>query len=289
MRSRFTAVVLSLVPRLLTAQDAVAPASPILTNHGEPMRAPFACAEDELQAAGLLCTEEEPCAIYLELNAIAPAGKKLFIAGDLHATSGTLSSILLASDDAGATWREAGPRVRGAALDQLQFYDLEHGWAAGETQYPLSRDPFFLVSTDGGASWRQRPVTEEGGPGSVQRFWFDSAQHGELVVDAGRTAAGGRYATYESETGGESWMARSATDQPPKIKRAPPSLENSDFRVRPSANGKTYLIQKRAGEKWETAASFLIETASCRVKPPEVKEPEPAAPAVPSTTPVPKD
>ncbi len=78
----------------------------ILKNSGDPMRVPFACAEDVLQAAGLLCTEAEPCAIYLELNAVASAGKKVFVAGDLHSTQGTLESILLASDDAGATWKE---------------------------------------------------------------------------------------------------------------------------------------------------------------------------------------
>jgi hypothetical protein len=293
MRWRSIAAVSVLIPCFLAAQDAAVPTNAaltnaVLTNTGEPMRAPFTCVEEELQAAGLVCTEQEPCSIYLELNAIAPAGRKLFLAGDLHATSGTLSSILLASDDGGATWKEAAPRIRGTSLDQLQAYDLEHAWAAGETQYPLPRDPFFLVSTDGGASWRQRPVTDDGGPGSIQRFWFDSARHGELIVDAGRRAPGGRYAAYESETGGESWMIRSTTDQAPKIKRAPPSFENSDFRIRPAPNGKAYYIEKRLGEKWETAASFLIETASCKIKPPEMKEPVADEPA-PAAAPIPKD
>ncbi|MEP6715683.1 MAG: hypothetical protein ABJC09_08910 [Terriglobia bacterium] len=266
------------LPRLVAQETPAA----LLVNHGEPLRAPFDCAESELQAVGLLCTEDEPCPIYLELNGIAPAGRKLFLAGDLHATSGTVSSILLASDDSGATWREAGAHIQGASLDQIQFYDLDHGWAAGETQYPLSRDPFFMITRDGGTTWRQRPVTDEGGPGSVHRFWFDSAQHGELIVDAGRKAPGGRYAAYESETGGDNWMARSTTDEPPKIKRAPPSFENADFRIRPARNGKTYLIERRLGEKWETIASFLIEAANCKIKPPaldvtpDVKEPEPA-------------
>jgi len=44
----------------------------------EPVRIPFGCSEAELQTAGLLCTEEEPCPIYLEINAIAPAGKGYF-------------------------------------------------------------------------------------------------------------------------------------------------------------------------------------------------------------------
>lgn len=251
------------LPLLLAAQTQ--PAAPT-------QKVPFACAEDDLQAAGLLCSEAEPCAIYLELNSLATAGKKLFLAGDIHAEAGTISSILLASEDGGASWKEPYPRIRGAALDQLQIYDLEHGWAAGETQYPLSRDPFFLISADGGRTWRPKPVYEEGGPGSVQQFWFDSAQHGELIVDAGRKANGGRYAVLESENGAEGWMARASTPNLPVLKRAPRG-EESAFRLQ--AKDKVYEIQQRDGEKWEMVAIFPIEIASCRLKPAQLKEPPP--------------
>ena len=241
----------------------------------QPITVSFPCTEKDLQNAGLLCTEDEPCSIYLEINSIAPAGKKLFLAGDLHATSATVSSVLLSSDDGGVTWKESSDRIPGASLDQIQLYDLEHGWAAGEIQYPLSRDPFFLVTSDGGLSWRRRDVTEDGGPGSVVRFWFDSAQHGELIVDAGRSASGGRYLDYESETSGESWTMRSATTEPPKIRRAPPSFDSSDYRVRAANGGKTYQVEKRDGEKWDPVASFAIEVTSCKLKPGELKEPPP--------------
>lgn len=252
-----------------------APPVPVIRNTGEPMKVPFACDEDELQSVGLLCTEDEPCAVYLELAGVAIAGKKIFVIGNLHSSSATLSSILLSSDDSGATWKEPAARVRGTALEQVEFYDLDHGWTAGESQYPLPRDPFFLVTTDGGASWRRRPVTEDGGPGSLYKFWFDSAQHGELIVDAGKRAASGRYFSYESETGGDSWMIRGTTDQLPKMKHAPAVFGNPDFRVRAAENGKAWLVERRNGEKWETAASFLIEVAGCKLKAPEAKEPPP--------------
>jgi hypothetical protein len=279
MFRRIPALLLALLPLIASAQEPV-----VLKNTGQPIRVPFECAEEELQAAGLLCTEEEPCAIYLELNAVAPAGRKIFLGGDVHATSGTLASILLASDDGGLTWKEPAPRVRHAAIDQLQIYDLEHGWAAGEVQYPLPADPFFLVTSDGGQSWRKRPVSDDGGPGSVQRFWFDSAKHGELIVDAGRNAEAGRYVMWESETGGESWNLRSATVKMPSLKRAPPEGE-SDFRIRADAAAKSFQIEKRAGEsKWESVAAFLIEAASCKVKPPVAKEPPPE-PSIPPAAP----
>ena len=252
---------------------AHAQAPVVLNNNGEPMRVPFACNESDLQAGGLLCTDDEPCAIYLELSAVAAQGGKLLVAGDLHATSATLASVLLSSDDAGLTWKEPTARVPGSALEHLQFLDAQHAWAAGEVQYPLARDPFFLLSTDGGSYWRQQPVTDDGGPGSVLRFWFDSPQHGELIVDAGKTAEPGRYGLYEAETGGTGWMLRSSTLQLPKLANAPASTESADFRIR--ASGNANRIEKRAGEKWETAASFLVETASCKTPPAELKEPPP--------------
>ncbi len=248
-----------------------------LSSAQEAVKVPFACAPEVLEAAGLLCTEQEPCAIFLELTAVAPLGNKLFLAGNLHANSGTLESILLMSDDGGLNWKEPAKRVPSAALDQLQFYDLEHGWAAGEVQYPLPVDPFFLVTTDGGQTWRKRPVSDDGGPGSVLRFAFDSAKHGELVIDAGKSAEGGRYVRWESETGGESWMVRSATSDLPSQKRGT-AAEVPDFRIR-AVGEKSYAIEKRTGEsKWETMASFAIEAASCQLKP---KEPAPDTPPPP--------
>jgi len=278
MLRHLTGSVIFLLPYVLAAQERVQPPEiidSVLKNAGQPIHVPYKCAEDELQFVGLLCSEDEPCPIFLELSSVATAGKKLFLGGDLHATAGTLSSILLMSDDAGATWKEPARRIRGAALDQMEFYDLEHGWAAGEIQYPLPADPFFLVTSDGGQTWRNRPVTEEGGPGSVYRFWFDSAQHGELIIDAGKSSPSGRYIDYESETGGESWMVRSATGALPKIRRAPPAFENPDYRLRATPGGKAYQLEKRLDEKWEPVASFLIEVAACKLKGPELKEPPP--------------
>jgi hypothetical protein len=270
------AAIVSLFTPLLTmtlgAEDA-----PVLRNEGEPIRVAYACKEVDLQSAGMVCSPDDPCPVYLELSAVVPDGRKIFVAGNLHGTSATLNSVLLMSDDAGATWKETAPRLRGAALDQLQFGsqfgDTQHGWAAGETQDPLPRDPFFLLTTDGGESWRQKAVAEDGAPGAIQRFWFDSADRGELIVDAGKTSPGGRYLSYESRTGGESWEIRGKSDQLPAIRGAPP-LENPDYRLRTSRDGKSYQIEKRMGDQWPAFASFLIEVANCRIEPGPLKEPD---------------
>jgi len=274
---------------LVLALDLNAQQAAILAIAGDPLHVAYACAEEDLQWAGMSCSDEDPCPIYLELNSLAPDGRKIFIAGNLHSTSATLGSILLMSDDAGATWKEPASRIRGAALDQIQFYNLQAGWAAGETQFPLPRDPFFLITTDGGNSWRQTPVGEDGSPGAIQRFWFDSASHGDLIVDAGKASAAGRYLSYETETGGGSWTLHAKSDQLPKIRLAPATADNPDWRIRPSKDGKAYEVEQRAGGKWTSVASFLIEVANCKIRSAELKEPEAeSAPAPPPVQPAAK-
>jgi hypothetical protein len=252
-----TAAILLLLSLPVTA---LADDLPSLANTGEPIRVPYICTDDDIQFAGMLCTERAPCAIYLELTAIAANSRKILVSGNLHSNSATINSVLLMSDDAGASWREPAGRIRGAALDQLQFFDPVHAWAAGEMQYPLARDPFFMLTTDGGASWRQRAVADDGAPGSVQAFSFDSVQHGELIVDAGNTAPSGRYISYESQTGGESWMVRSTVRQVPRLK-APAA--DPTWRLRTGHDGKAWEIEKREGGQWAPVAAFLIEVASC--------------------------
>jgi hypothetical protein len=258
---------------LLTVAFGMAQEPVVMKYSGTPLQLPYECNEDDIEWAGMVCTEQEPCPIFLELSAIGSAGRKIFAGGNLHSSTTSLYSVLLQSDDAGVTWKEAAPRDRGASVDQIQFADLEHGWAGGEVQVPLPQDPFFLVTSDGGLSWRNRPVTEDGGPGLVQRFWFDTGQHGELIVDAGKTAEGGQYREYETETGGDTWMIRGATTQMPKLRREPPLPPEPYFRARAAKDGKSLLIEKRTGDQWDTASAFLIQVASCVTKTVDMTEP----------------
>jgi hypothetical protein len=264
----FRATFLLMVVFNASAQDAS-----ILTNHGEPMRVGYKCIEEDLQWAGMSC-DEDPCPVFLELSAVAAKGRKILAAGNLHSSSATLASILLQSDDAGATWKEQAARVRGDAIEQLQYLDSEHAWAAGETEYPLPRDPFVLATTDGGASWRERPVGEEGSAGSVLRLWFDSPEHGELIVDGGKTATGGRYLSFESETGGDSWKLSSTGDRPAAPRHGPASAEDPNWRIRASKDGSAYQIENRGDDNWYPVASFLIETANCKIDPGQAVEPK---------------
>ena len=66
-----------------------------IENTGKPMRVPFECTEADTQAAGLNCSEEEPCPVFLELSNVEAAGNKIFLAGNLHTATTTFYSGLV--------------------------------------------------------------------------------------------------------------------------------------------------------------------------------------------------
>ncbi|MBI4877132.1 MAG: hypothetical protein HY822_21060 [Acidobacteria bacterium] len=244
-----------------------------LIYQGQPLRIPFQCGEDDIHALGLDCTAEAPCAVFLELTGLEIAGAKIFASGNLHTATTTLASILLASEDEGKTWTEPHERIRSAGLEQIQFVDFERGWVAGQQLQAVPRDPFFLVTTDGGKSWRRRPVAGEGQVGAIEQFWFDSRTDGLVAIDRMQSAeTGARHSIYESRTGGEGWSIREVSARPLKLKRA--AGQNPDRRLRADARSKSFVLERRTGGRWQILASFLVETGVCRPPP----EPEPAPP-----------
>ncbi|MDQ6707771.1 MAG: hypothetical protein M3Z85_17560 [Acidobacteriota bacterium] len=239
--------------------------SQVLRNSGSPMNVGFRCTDDDLQWAGMTCSDDEPCPMYLELLHIAAVGQKIFVTGDVHSDANTLYSILVASGDGGATWNEPFARIRGGGLDQIQFFDSETGWISGQSLQPLPSDPFLLLSTDGGRNWRKRHILDEGSPGSISAFWFDSRKNGALLVDRGQSETN-RYQLYESPTGGESWMIRETSPEPIKIAAMPRVIDEA-WRIRADASTKSFRIEKRGGTNWNTVASFLFRVADCKPEP----------------------
>jgi photosystem II stability/assembly factor-like uncharacterized protein len=253
---RFWAPLAIILP--LAAQEAVPP----LRNDG-PMQVPFRCTQEDMDWAGLACSEEEPCPVYLELTAVEAAGNRIFAAGNLHTASTTLYSILLASEDAGKTWREAHARLRGTGLDHIQLLDFETGWISGGVVFPLAQDPFFLITTDGGRSWRRRPVWGEPRPGSIHQFRFTTRKEGAMVIDSGAGGEGGRWQRYETPDGGESWTVREASSSPLRLRGiAPPPAA---WRVQAEAKTMSFRIERDSGEdRWTPVAAFLIKVGACK-------------------------
>jgi hypothetical protein len=266
--------------------SAAAPAAkPLLENSGKPMRVAVECGDNEILTHGLVCSSEAPCPVYLELSSLE-VGVKMFVAGNLHTDTATLSSILMASDDGGKSWYEPHERIRSAGLEQMQFVDLEHGWIAGQLLQAMPRDPFFLLTTDGGKTWRRRPVFAETRVGAIGQFWFENKNNGWLLIDRTRASETGvRHESYETMAGGENWTVRELSDRPIKLKGA--RVPNPDWRLRADAATKSYRVEKRQGEKWLPVASFLIAAGDCKPQDRPLEEPPPPPEPVETVEPPP--
>lgn len=232
---------------------------------------PFACSADEIEHFGLNCSAERPCAVYADLNSVESVGARVLVAGNLHTDSVTLYSLLFESEDSGTTWKEAYERVRSGSLDQIQFADFQNGWISGGVMLALPRDPFFLVTHDGGHTWRNRPVFDEGRIGTIAEFWFDDKSNGQLVFDhTRRPESGNRYELHETMTGGDTWLPKVLSAKPLKLPKSRAGSERSGWRLNPDSKTKTTRVEIERAGKWEAVAAFPIRVVDC--KPPEVKE-----------------
>ena len=240
---------------LLSAQ--VAADLPALEFTGSPLVIPYTCSDDDLEWAGLSC-DVSACTIYAELSHAAGQGKTVIITGDLHASAATFYSLLLRTEDGGHTWREPFARLRGAELDGIEMYDAQTGWISGQVMQPLALDPFLLLTMDAGRFWRKVPFFEEGTPGSVLQFNFDSREHGLALLDRG----GGkkRYEIYETHTGGSDWELHGQFDKQPKFAAA----AESEWRVK--AEPKLFRLEHQEESSWHPFASFALNAAQCREK-----------------------
>jgi photosystem II stability/assembly factor-like uncharacterized protein len=228
-------------------------------NAGELQKIDNVCSAEDAEAVGLACSEDDPCPVFLELSAVEGFGANVFVTGNLHTRDTTISGLMLASADNGKTWSEPVKRIRAAELDQIEFADPQHGWAAGVKVNPLPRDPFLLVTVDGGQMWHPVPLFSEPLLGSIQQFWFDSANHGQMVVDRsqGQTK---RYELYQSTTGGETWILKETSEQAMPVAKAP--SENQNWRA--VANPDSYSVDQRTATGWETLAVFAIHAGDCK-------------------------
>lgn len=256
------------LPPVFTPVPAgTAPAAPVgpptLPNTGKPILVPFQCTEEDMRGAGLTCTDEDPCPVYLELSSFDSTGLRLFAAGNIHTADATLYTILLGSDDNGHTWREAYDRIRASGLDAIQFIGSDNGWVGGQNLVPLPQDPFLLRTTDGGKTWNPKAVFEEQRFGTLQQFQFQDKTSGSLLIDHGAGAGRDRYALYESQDGGDSWTIRQTSVKALTLKRPTPAPA-PEWRARADGQSRSYLLEHRQGSRWTVVASFNIHLGVCR-------------------------
>lgn len=252
-----------------------------------PVRTPAACTLEAVQKLDLSCSAEEPCPLYLELTDAEIVAERIVLAGNIHTADATLESLLLVSDDSGKTWTEAHARIPGAALTTIQFLDFEAGWISGHVLQPDARDPFLMITSDGGKTWRKRPVYSEAKTGSIEHFRFNSRTSGHMTVDRGRAGENGlRYELWESFTGGDGWNIKQVDSKPipfPGGDRA----AVKPLRIRADAGSKSFRVEKQDGRQWHTLASFTVAVGQCKPEAPELKEPppEPETPVEPPRSP----
>jgi photosystem II stability/assembly factor-like uncharacterized protein len=254
----------------VSPQAAGSPASPpsSLEYSGRPIQLPFQCSNEDIQWAGLTCSAEEPCPIYLELSTVEPAGNRVFVAGNLHSQAVTLYSTLLSTEDGGRTWTEPVARIRGAVLDRIQFLNAEIGWVSGHLDFPLPKDPFLLVTSDGGKTWRQQTIFSESAEnrlGLIDQFFFRAADDGVLIIDRGQGSAEDRWERYESQNAGASWTIKESSSKPLRLTET--YKPRSDWRLRADGPSNSFHVERQREGKWTTAATFAVRAGLCQPEP----------------------
>jgi hypothetical protein len=234
-----------------------------LTFRGEPLVLPLECREDHLLRAGLVCNDVTPCILILELVAIGSLGDRVFIMGNVHSSAGTVSSVLLASDDGGTTWTEPTDRISGGSLEIFRSVGSERGWIGGQQwEADSSPIPFLLATRNGGGRWSRRDVWErDDRNGIVLEFDFDTETHGFLVIERTNTDVD-PFELYETMTAASSWSIRELASDEPEIPFD--AMEVPDRRrLRGDASNGVYWVEERLGEDWKPLAAFASHVGTC--------------------------
>ena len=235
-----------------------------MSYEGSPLVVPLDCAYDHFSRAGIVCSDVTPCRLFLELTAIENAGDDVFLIGNVHTSAATISTILLASGDGGRSWREPITRYSGAGFELIQFTDSTHGWIGGqEGDYDRSTKPLLLASTDGGSRWERYAVNgDEDATGTVLEFFFDSPDHGLLIVDL-LVSEGDPFELYETLNGGRSWNIRQIASQKPKFTNRSVADDPIDWEIKENVTESVYEVQRREQGEWVLKSKFSVGVGSC--------------------------
>lgn len=252
----------------------------VYRSEGKPIALTDKCGDEEIREYGLVCDEEEPCPILLELTSIEPVSTKLFLVGNFHTENTTLHSLFLMSEDGGVTWTEAYERLRGVVLDQVLFSDFEAGWVSGHVSGALNRDPFLLRTSDGGKTWKKVTPFEEGTYAVIENLAFTSRTEGTMLLTRANSGSNlGRFQKLITHDGGDTWTLQEAMSQPyakPTVRSA--VTTESGWRIRGDARAKVLRIEKRVASTWNLVSGFELPAGVCKPDPRKPVEPAQEAP-----------
>jgi photosystem II stability/assembly factor-like uncharacterized protein len=151
--------------------------------------------------------------------------------------------------------------MRNASLEQIEFWDAQTGWISGESINPLPRNPFLLLTSDGGRTWRPKLIVDDEKFGTIAQFHFSSISSGEVVIDSS-TKKAVHQELYGTQTGGESWELKEVGNKTFRLNGAR-TPNASGLRVRADAARGAFVLERGSGKNWETVASFPIHVADC--------------------------
>lgn len=178
-------------------------------------RAP-AAVSDDLTALLLAPAQKRNHAGQEMLLAAARAGKRIVVVGD--------HGVILLSDDAGRTYRQAQAVPVRATLTAVSFADEQHGWAVGHAGV-------ILTTQDAGENWTlQRSDLKEDRP--LFAVHFSDTRHG--------VAAGLWSLLLTTEDGGRTWTPITLA-APPEGGRADRNL----FGLFADAQGALFIAAER--------------------------------------------
>lgn len=226
------------------------------------------CDVDRLEYAGIRCSADHPCELFLELVSIASEGAWMVLAGEVHTAEATYESIVLTSQDGGTTWTESAERIAAGGIESISIVDAQTAFVAGQQGDTATGEmPFLLVTDDGGESWETRMVTAGGDKveGLVVAFQADTTSHGYLILEQ-LAATGDPYRMYETYNGGRSWSIRQISADKPQIPGPRLALKSEDWSVRPDAASGEFIVAKRGSlalSGWADQGRFAGTAGSC--------------------------
>ena len=135
---------------------------------------PVACTFEQVQKLDLSCSVDDPCPLYLELADVETVGIGSCLPVMSTHPPRRSNPYCWSAMMEGRLGLKLTRVIPGGALTDIQFLDFEAGWISGHILHPDARDPFFLISSDGGKTWRRRPVYSEPKTGAIEQFRFTS-------------------------------------------------------------------------------------------------------------------
>jgi photosystem II stability/assembly factor-like uncharacterized protein len=134
----------------------------------------------------------------------------------------------------------------------------------GHSSLALPRDPFVLITSDAGRSWRKVELYAESRVGIVEDFAFQSTKKGWLLVDNRGSGEAGRFELFETQNSGSTWDLREIATRIPKTATPGQRTPTATARVRPDAKKGLLRVELRENNAWKEISAFKLKLEDCK-------------------------